>query len=113
MYFRNIFSLPLLTNKGEKIVYCGLQNLEPVSFKMVPAMKVFTMAIEATLMADGLYPGYVVILDAANLSIRHMPLSAIPTIKKFLYFVQVRGGSVNFLNPTNQFFFFLNSLVNL
>ncbi|CAH1397581.1 unnamed protein product [Nezara viridula] len=84
----NIFSLPQTTAQNEKIVYCGLLNPDPAVFKHLPAMKLFTMAVEASLITEGLFPGYIVILDASNISIRHVPLSTIPSIKKFLYFVQ-------------------------
>ncbi|XP_014288671.1 clavesin-2 isoform X2 [Halyomorpha halys] len=84
----NIFTLPLGTAANEKLVYCGLLDPDPSHFKHLPAMKLFTMAVEATLITEGLYPGYVVILDASHISVRHVPLSSIPSIKKFLYYVQ-------------------------
>lgn len=84
-----MFSMPDTTEKGFKILYCGFLNPDPEEFDVLATMKLFTMAVEATLMTEGLYSGYVVLLDAKGVTLRHCPFSALPLIKKFVLFIQV------------------------
>ncbi|XP_073977934.1 alpha-tocopherol transfer protein-like isoform X2 [Rhodnius prolixus] len=81
-------TLPKLTQQGFRIVFTGLANTNPKRFNFFATFRLFTMAMEASMMVEGLFPGYAVIGDASGLTFHHIPFSSFGTVKKILQYVQ-------------------------
>ncbi|XP_073977935.1 uncharacterized protein isoform X3 [Rhodnius prolixus] len=82
-------TLPKLTQQGFRIVFTGLANTNPKRFNFFATFRLFTMAMEASMMVEGLFPGYAVIGDASGLTFHHIPFSSFGTVKKILQYVQI------------------------
>lgn len=81
------------TKEGYSIFYSRIMDFAPDKYVTTEQYKLVDMLILLEYFTNGIRPGLVVVIDMQGTTLGHLARINILTVKKFLYYVQVRGGS--------------------
>lgn len=83
--------LPRLSPQDDTVVLVKFLDTNPDSYNLIQQMKSFDMLSSAHLHKNGPDEGVIIVMDLKGLVFGHFLKANVVVIKKFLYYLQVRG----------------------
>ncbi|KAI4488608.1 hypothetical protein M0802_011424 [Mischocyttarus mexicanus] len=97
-------ALPVPDPNGYRIICHGLKDPDPNKHHFEDDAKLIMMTIDANLYTEGCEPGYLFILDMADVKLAHLAKLPIRSLQKFFEYIQegmpIRLKGIHILNAT-------------
>lgn len=87
--YRDFWVGPQLTSEKCRVLFGGLNNYDPDYFNFPELLSVFVSVIDTTVAAEGVCPGYNIVLDCRGVTLSHLAKANLSLIRDILNFVQV------------------------
>lgn len=80
---------PQLTSEKYRVLFAGLNNYDPDYFNFPETLSVFVSVVDTTVAAEGVCPGYNIVVDCRGIALSHLAKASLSLIRDILNFVQV------------------------